>query len=167
MESGQAEIGIGVYEHLPPAVRSCNLRPLREVCVIDPQHPVLRHDELSLEGFLSLSHVAVTMSGDFGTPVDTMLETLGLRRRIAVMTPYFDCVPDLVRGTNLTAVVVEELLDASPEGRALVRRAVPLPLEPVMSKMIWHARADDDPGHAWLRGVFETTARDYSKTGYS
>jgi LysR family transcriptional activator of mexEF-oprN operon len=166
VESGQAELGIGVYEHLPATVRSMNLRRLREVCVGDPENQMLRKRVLSVETFLSLPHVAVTMAGDFGTPVDTVLETLGLKRRIAVRTPFFDCIPALVRGTNLVAVLVEDLLDASPEGKMLIRHPVPLPLEPVMSKMIWHARTDDDVGHRWLRDIFLATADNYTKNEY-
>jgi DNA-binding transcriptional LysR family regulator len=159
VENGQAEIALGVYAHLPLALRSANLQPLREVCVADPDNPALKDGRLDIDRFLALPHVAVSMNEDFGTPVDTVLETLGLRRRVAVTTPFFVSVPSLVLGTGRIAVVTEALLDSLAEGARLARYPLPLPFDPVMSKMIWHARASEDAGHLWLRNLIVETQR--------
>lgn len=156
VESGQVEFGFGTFDYLPPTVRSCNLQPLREVCVADPQNPLILRKKLDLDTFLSLPHIAVSPSGDRGIPIDVVLETLGHRRRVALTVPHFLPVPRLLIGTDMVAVVVEELLDLLPEGRRLARYKVPLPLDPVMGRMIWHRRFDEDPGHIWFR---ETTAK--------
>jgi LysR family transcriptional activator of mexEF-oprN operon len=157
VENGQAEFGMGVYEHLPPALSSINLRELTEVCIADPGSEFAKRNHLSLEDFLSASHIAVSMNDDFGTPIDTALETMGLRRRIAVRTPYFSSVPQLVLGTDLLAVVQEELLDAFPDGRPLARFPIPLSCQGIMSKLIWHARSEEDAGHLWLRELIKAT----------
>ncbi len=158
VECGQAEMALGVYEQLLSGIRSTNLRTLREICIADPANPMLQNGEMDLKAFLSSSHVAVSMNEDFGTPIDTVLETLGHRRRIAVATPFFVSVPRLVNGTSMIAVVVEELLNTLPETEHLMRFPVPVALEPVMSKLIWHARSDEDPGHSWLRDIIVRSA---------
>ncbi|HWU65327.1 MAG TPA: LysR family transcriptional regulator [Ensifer sp.] len=154
LETGQAELAMGVYDHLPRTLRAHNRRALREVCVADPANPLIRNGVLDLETFLALPHVAVTMAENEGTPLDTTLETLGLRRRIVITTPYYSCVPSLVCGTQNLAVVVEDLLDVLPERKSLARFPIPITVEPVMSKMVWHARSDEDLGHTWLRNLF-------------
>lgn len=159
VENGQAEMALGVYEQLLTGIRSTNLRKLREVCIADPMNPMLQDAKLDLDAFLSLPHVAVSMNEDFGTPIDTVLETLGHRRRIAVATPFFVSVPRLVKGTSMIAVVVEDLLQTLPESEHLTRFPVPVALEPVMSKLIWHARSDEDPGHTWLRSIITESAQ--------
>jgi LysR family transcriptional regulator, mexEF-oprN operon transcriptional activator len=160
LETGQAELALGVYDHLPRTLRTSNRRALREVCVADPANPLLQHGVLDLETFLALPHVAVTMADNERMPIDSTLETLGLRRRIAISTPYFSCVPALICGTRNLAVVVEDLLDVLPEGKSLARFPIPIAVEPVMAKMVWHARSDEDLGHAWLRNLFMAASRD-------
>lgn len=151
VENGQAEFALGVYEHLSSSVCSENMLPLREVCIADPGNNALVSANCDLDSFLSLPHVAVSINDDFGTPVDTLLATLGLQRQIVYTTPFFTSVPRMVVGTSLVAVVAEALLQTMPESAMLMHFPVPLPLDPVMSKLIWHKRWDGDPGHEWFR----------------
>lgn len=159
LETGQAELAMGVYDHVPRTLRAYNRRTLREVCVADPANPLLRNGVLDLETFLDLPHVAVSMAENEGTPLDTTLETLGLRRKIVITTPYYSCVPALIHGTRNLAVVVEDLLDLLPEGDTLARFPIPVTVDPVMSKIVWHARSDEDLGHTWLRNLFIASSR--------
>lgn len=151
VESGQVEFGFGTFDYLPPGVRSHNLSSLREICVADPANPILARSGLDLDAFLSLPHVAVAMNGDRGIPIDVVLETLGYKRRVVLTVPTFLPVPRLLVGTDMIAVVVEDLLDRLPESQQLVRYKVPFALDPVMGRLIWHRRFDEDPGHIWFR----------------
>lgn len=161
VEAGHVEFGFGIFEYLSPTLRSQNLTALREVCIADPGNPGIQDGCLDLDAFLTLPHVAVSMQGDHGTPVDVVLETLGKKRRVALTLPYFSPIPRLVLGTSMIAVVVEEMLNLVPEGKLLARYDVPLPLEPVMGRLVWHRRFDDDPGHRWFReAIMECLAID-------
>lgn len=157
VEAGEVEFGFGTFDYLPPTLRSENLVPLREICIADPSNPAIADGKMTLECFLSLPHVAVSMQGDHGTPIDGILETLGYKRRVALRLPIFLPVPRAVIGTDMIAVVVEDMLDLLPEASQVARFAVPLPLESVMGRMIWHRRFDDDAGHAWLRAAIART----------
>lgn len=159
VESGQAEFALGVYEHLPTGVRSENMLPLREVCIADPENLQIAEAGCDLQSFLSHSHIAVSINDDFGTPIDTLLATLGLKRQIIYTTPFFSSVPRMVVGTALVAVVAEAMLATMPEAGLLARYPVPLPLDPVMSKLIWHMRWDGDPGHEWFRTLITRAAQ--------
>ncbi|MFZ2997522.1 LysR family transcriptional regulator [Sphingobium sp.] len=151
IETGQVELAWGVFEHLPPSIVSENAQMMKEVCIVDPANPAIAKNDFSLSTFLTLPHVVVAMNDDFGTPIDTVLETMGLKRRVALRVPHFLPVARLVVGTDMIAVMTEALLDSLPEAGLLKRFAIPLPVEPVMARMIWHQRSEQDPGHIWLR----------------
>lgn len=153
VESGNVEFAIGTFEHVPSTMKTLNLQPLKEICVACPHHPQLKGRKLDLDLFLSLPHVAVALEGQHNIPIDIALEMLGHRRRVALTVPHFLSVPRSVLGTDMLAVVVEDLLDRLPEGRMLARHELPLPFEPVMGRIAWHRRLDDDAGHRWLRAL--------------
>lgn len=160
VESGTVEFAIGTFEYVPSTIKTANLEPLKEICIVDAANPYLRKRNLDLELFLSLPHAAVAMGGQHGIPIDVALETLGYQRRIALTLPHFLSVPRSVIGTDMLAVVVEALLDRLPERSLVSRYELPLPFEPVMGRMAWHRRLDPDPGHRWLRELIERTIRD-------
>lgn len=153
LESGRVEFAIGTFEHTPSTTKTLNLQPLKEVCVADPDHAQLKNRKLDMDLFLSLPHVAVAQEGQRGILIDIALETLGHRRRVALTVPHFLSVPLSVLGTDMLAVVAEDLLDRLPEGRLLARHEIPLPFEPVMGRIAWHRRLDGDPGHEWMRSL--------------
>lgn len=158
-ENGQVDFALGTFDYLPPTMDSSNLRGLREVCIADADNPHIGKEGLTLDLFLSLPHVAVRMAGDHGIPVDFILETLGHKRPIALTVPHFLPVPELVLGTDMIAVVVEDLLDKLPASERLARYEVPIPLDPVMGRVAWHRRSTDDPGHRWFRDLIEDAVR--------
>lgn len=151
VESGNVEFAIGTFDYVPPTIKTLNLQQLKEVCVADPNHPQLKRRKLDLNLFLSLPHVAVAVEGQHGIHIDIALEMLGHRRRVALTVPHFLCVPRSVLGTDMLAIVGEDLLDLLPEGALLTRHELPLPFEPVMGRIAWHRRLDGDAGHRWLR----------------
>lgn len=158
--NGQAEFGFGVYEYLPPKVGSHNLMPLKEICIADPANPVLARHGMSMETFLQLPHIAISMDRDRdrGIPVETLLNTMGVQRHIALTTPFFDSVPRLVLGTPLVAIVVERLLDQLAEAQCVARYEIPFQTTTLMAKLIWHQRAEEDPGHIWMRNLIAEAA---------
>lgn len=153
IEHGHAELALGVYKHLPRDIRHVNLKSMPAVCVADPDNPLLQGRTLDLPTFLSLPHITVATKEDQGTPVDSMLEMLGLDRRVVVSTPFFVSIPSMILGTSMVAVVIDELLDLMPESQALARYPIPLPVQSVMLRLIWHARSDTDAGHRWCRSL--------------
>ncbi|MBB4860298.1 DNA-binding transcriptional LysR family regulator [Novosphingobium chloroacetimidivorans] len=156
-ESGTVEFAVGTFDYVPSTIKTLNLQPLQEICIADEANPFLQSCVLDLDLFLSLPHVAVSMEGQHGTPIDIAIETLGYQRRIALTVPHFLAVPSAVVGTDMLAVVVESLLDRLPE-RSLVKRCkLPLPFEPVMGRIAWHRRFDFDAGHQWMRDLIERT----------
>lgn len=155
VESGTVEFAIGTYDYVPTTIKTLNLQALKEICIFDPHNPHLQDRPLDLDLFLSLPHVAVVMDGQHGIPIDIVLETLGYQRRLALTVPHFLAVPGAVVGTDMLAVVVEELVDRLPGGTSVARAELPLPYEPVMGRIAWHRRFDFDAGHQWMRELVQ------------
>lgn len=160
VESGTVEFAIGTFEYVPTTIKTANLEKLKEICITDIGNPYLRDRKLDLDLFLSLPHVAVAVEGQRGIPIDVALETLGHQRRLALIVPHFLSVPRSVVGTDMLAVVVEELLEQLPERSLVARHELPLPFEPVMGRIAWHRRLDGDTGHGWLRTLIQQAVRD-------
>jgi DNA-binding transcriptional LysR family regulator len=96
-------------------------------------------------------------SGWPGGPVDRALGELGLGRRVVVTVPTFAAALDLVATTDLVATLPERLVRLLPPSQleALSVTPPPVPLAPFRLLALWHARADADPAHRWLRGLLE------------
>jgi DNA-binding transcriptional LysR family regulator len=69
-------------------------------------------------------------------------------------------LPFLIQGTPLVATIPERL--AKLLAPVLPLKVLALPFELTLSKelVIWHKRNEPDPGHAWLRDVFISVARE-------
>lgn len=119
------------------------------VCVVRPGHPLAEVPDL--DHFVAARHLLVAPRGSFGGIVDDALAARGLRRRTVVAAPSFVAAPYLVARSDLVLTLAERVARLVAPGLGL--RVLPHPLElPLFStSMIWHDRADGDPGHGWLR----------------
>ncbi len=124
------------------------------VCMVRADHPRVGK-RLSLRLFLSLGHIIVTERlGDRGA-IDSALDQLGHKRRIAARVPSFFMVPHLVAGTDLIASIDSRV--ARYFSRWLPIRLLPPPAQVPFPEgrigMLWHERSQADPARAWLRSI--------------
>lgn len=155
--SGAAELGIGVFPNLPERLHCEVLRTLQLVCIADRGHPALAGG-LTLEAFLSLPHVGVDIGHDTGANVDSLIETMGLRRRIMLRVPHFLVVAASVIGSDLLAVVPTGLLREDEQARLAIHD-LPVASPDVALHMAWRARQSQDPALNWLRQVVAEAMR--------
>jgi DNA-binding transcriptional LysR family regulator len=92
--------------------------------------------------------------------VDDVLARLGARRHVALNVPHWLVVPEVLRATDLVAVMPERLarLAAAPEDGFALRD---LPLESARFDwaLYWHRRREGSAEHAWLRRLLVTAVR--------
>lgn len=132
------------------------------VTIARSDHPVLGADgPLDLDTFTDrLDHLLVAPGGQPGGIVDQALDVLGRRRRVAIRIESFVPAPFLVAGTDLIATVPVGMALATAARLGLAVRAPPVSLPEVSAYLYWHARAEADPAHRWLREeVIEGAAR--------
>jgi DNA-binding transcriptional LysR family regulator len=113
----------------------------------------------SLREYACLEHIIVSGDGGgFRGFIDDLLEEQGLERRVGVSVQFYSVVPLMLQATDLVCTLPQRFL-----GRyADVLYILPLPITPRPFSLhaTWHARFQQDPGHAWLRDQVATCASD-------
>lgn len=115
--------------------------------------PALREPPRSVAGYLQSDHATVAYAARQGLDLDQQLQARGIERRFAVRVPGFAALAAFVRGTPLLATAPSLLGRTSLASLAMAPVPVDCPALPMY--MIWHARHQSDPAHAWLRGQLE------------
>ena len=93
--------------------------------------------------WLDHPHVVVSAEGATRTPIDEILATHGLTRRVGVAVPSFLLVPDLLQGSDMLALLPS--LTLAGWGNALQTAAPPVAVPGFDLAMAWHRRNDGDP----------------------
>lgn len=148
-ESGIVDLALMARDFAPPSLRNKVLFKERYVFVARKSHPVFKQP-LTLARFCELDHVLVSPDGGgFVGPTDLALRKLGRERQVTVSVPHFLFVPELLRNSDLVAVLPERLL---ANGAHDLRAAEPpLAIPGYEMIMVWHERSHLDPAHRWLR----------------
>jgi len=149
--AGELDLAVGYYTDDAPGVNMREIsRVQRYFAVVDRKHPLLRDGALDREAYLASPHVAVTLLGSRGKPVDTMLEAMGIKRNIVVVAPSFAAVPAIVRGTDLVGHCGKALVDQLIYREELVLFTPPIPLAQNTLRVVWRRGGPPDAGRRWL-----------------
>lgn len=157
------EIHITFSPRVPGRSHCSSMRVVSEgfVAVMGRDNPAAA-EPLTLERYTRLRHVKV--SSTIGTHmIDEALAQLGLRRHIVFEVPNWRDVLPIVAASHLIAALparwTTELATAG-HGNGQFHIA-PLPLQNIVFAidLLWLARYDSDPGHAWLRAVIAEQLR--------
>jgi hypothetical protein len=84
------------------------------------------------------------------SPAEAQLDMLGVARNTKVTTA-FGLAPLLLRGTRRIALIHQRLAWFLSDPTSLRLLQPPMPLQPINQLMLWTSRAENDPGHQWLR----------------
>ena len=115
--------------------------------------------DLTLDRFLRLDHVLVTIFGEGRGVIDDSLAERGLARRIALRIPHFYSAINIVAETDLVVTIPRSIAVryAAPHGLVMLDPPVPRPPFTVIST--WPAVLNADPTNAWLRGIVRDEVR--------
>ncbi|MCW5645073.1 MAG: LysR family transcriptional regulator [Rhodoferax sp.] len=110
----------------------------------------LAHGEFTLERYLACGHVV--MEPPNGVAYETAaLAEKGIRRKIDVTTFSFATAPRMVVNTSLIVTIHDRLARQATRSLPVVRRPMPVKIEPMSQVMQWHEYRSLDPGLVWLR----------------
>lgn len=161
LERGELDALIG--GHLPASATCLRQRLIAErfVCIRDATRTGAA-ETMTLNDYAALPHALFSAAGGDGLPsaIDTALDRIGLRRRIAVTLPHVVAVPFAVAGTDLVATMAERVARRFAESAGVA--VLPLPCEvPVFDIDLLHARrALADPALRWLMETIAAAAAD-------
>lgn len=146
IEQGAADLALGIFEALPASFHRRGLYADSLVCVARSDHPCVTNG-LSLERYVTLRHIAVTISGVGESAVDVALSTLGLTRHVALRVPHFLAGAMLVADSDMILTLPSRLARLLAKRLSLVLLDLPLQVAPLSPAMIWHERFHRDPAH--------------------
>ena len=147
---GEADLAIGVFQDLPARFYQRALYDEDFVCVVRHNHPAIS-EKLTLKNFISLSHLAVTITGKGKSSVDDALAEKGLARRITMQIPHFLVAPMIVSESDLILSIPRKLADKMSSLVPIKILELPLEIVSFTPSMIWHERQHNEPSHIWLR----------------
>lgn len=154
LEQGTVDLALGTPESTAPELHTRTLFDERYVCVMRSGHPAAQ-PALSLDRFCALDHALVSYAGgSFEGVTDEALARLGRQRRVMLSLKSFLLLPDILRASDLVAVVPRRLV-ADLDG--LVLCEPPLAIPGFTKVLAWHERTHRDPGQRWLRALLVQT----------
>ena len=164
VEQGTADLALGIFDALPGSLYRRGLYTDSLVCVVRSDHPGVAGG-LSLECYVTLRHVTVTISGVGGSAVDVALSTLGLTRHVALRVPHFLAGAMLVADSDMILTLPSRLARRLAERLPLVLLDLPLQVAPLSPAMIWHERFHGDPAHIWVRQQLVDVVASFNTAG--
>jgi DNA-binding transcriptional LysR family regulator len=156
LQSGQADLAIGLVPWLESGFYQQVLYPQDWVCLVNARHPRIGAKGVGLRDYKAEAHIGIVG----GTGVQLLEAALGrhaVERRILLELPGFLGLAAIVSTTDLVATVPRHIGEtlASLGSRALTVYDCPVPVPPFTVKQHWHARYHQDPANRWLRALCE------------
>jgi DNA-binding transcriptional LysR family regulator len=115
------------------------------VCALRPDHP-LADEPLTLERYLSLTHIHVSSRPKGAGAVDLALRKSGTRRKIGLRTHSYLAVADMVRNSDMGVTLTRSWALA----QGLTTLPLPLTVAPMEIRLYRHLRSDGDAAILWL-----------------
>lgn len=160
LDSG--EIDAAVCVSFPEVARLLSERLYEErfVCVLRKKHPAAVR-RLSLNSFLSLTHLLVSPEAEHRGFVDVELGKIGKTRHVGLTVPQLHAVPRLIAGSEMIATVLEGTIKASRYEDLLAVKPPPLDLPSIPFFLHWHKRNSSHPAQRWLREQITDSATNW------
>lgn len=159
LEAGAVDAVIGVVDDAPAGIRKRKLYQDGFVTLMRAEHPAAGR-KLTLERFLELDHVVVSITGTGPAWVDEILARLGRQRRVKVRVPSFFAAVEIAARSDLVITLPSSLARTAADMRRFAKAPPPLDLGSVIMSLAWHARNQDAPRHVWLRRTIVAAVSD-------
>ncbi|AAK65729.2 MULTISPECIES: LysR family transcriptional regulator [Sinorhizobium] len=159
LEADAVDALIGVVEDAPAGVKKRKLYQDNFVTLMRAEHPTAAR-KLTLERFLELDHVVVSITGTGRAWVDEILARSGRKRRVKVRVPSFFAAVEIAARSDLVMTLPSSLARTAADMRRFVMASPPLDLGSVVISLAWHARHQDAPRHVWLRRTIAAAVAD-------
>ena len=161
VRAGAADLAVSVLPPTPAGeVGRAALRDERYLQAGRIGHPAFA--DPGVEAWLGCDHVVVSAEGALRTPLDDDLAAQGLARRVAVAVPSFLLVADLLRHSDLLALVPSLALSGE-RGAGLTTCPPPWPVPGFRLDMAWHARSSGDLAVRFVASAIRDLLRQAAK----
>jgi DNA-binding transcriptional LysR family regulator len=161
LEHGGADAMVALIDNAPAGIQRRRLYGEELVTLMRTQHPALAR-KLTLERFLALEHIVVSVTGSGPAPVDEALARMGQARRVKLRVPNFFAAVEIAARSDLVMTLPSSLARAAATIGRFVALPPPLDLGVFTMSLAWHARQQDASRHVWLRRAIVAAATEMS-----
>lgn len=163
LENDAVDAVVGVIDDATAGIRRRGLYDDSFVTLVRAGHPAADR-KLTLDRYLGLGHIVVSVTGVGPAPVDVALGRMGRQRRVRVRVPGFLAAVEIAARSNLIMTLPSSLAQTAAEMGRFVALPPPLDLGSFTMSLLWHARHQDEPRHIWLRRAIVAAAAALTKT---
>ena len=122
------------------------------VVIARRNHPALsRTGRISLARYEAAQHVTIPPRAGRGSPLEIVLGSAKVRRRMGLFVPGYMAIPGVVAASDLLGTIPRRLADACAATLPLAVAPLPFAMPPVQVSLIWHRQQDGNRGLQWLR----------------
>jgi DNA-binding transcriptional LysR family regulator len=158
LESG-ALFAIGVLPEPPALYTRLRLLPEAFMVLMRQGHP-LATGELTLPRFTEFPHLLHSPNGSRDGALDEPLRAAGHPRRLGGVIAHLSAVPEALKRTDMVMTLSARLARGMAAAHGLVLRDLPLDVRHTRLSLLFHRRFEADAGHAWLRRLILSIARE-------
>jgi DNA-binding transcriptional LysR family regulator len=147
LAAGRIDFAVDAPLNTDAQVRHVKLLEDRYVCAMRKGHPLAKA-QLSLDEYLSLSHVHISSRRSGLGLVDLALGKMGLQRKIALRSQHYLMASQVLQQTNMAMTVTANFAHHHN------LHTVDLPVNGVPAQethLYWHESTDQDPANRWMR----------------
>lgn len=154
LDTQEADFGFTALEaiSIPDRFGSMALGQEEFICMMRPDHPLAKYEEIPLEEYAAARHLLVTPRGDARGFVDDALEKQGLKRRIVMTLNQFAAAPMAVLSSDMVLTAPSRIAEKCVQffDIHIVKSPIQAPPE-IGGMLIWHNRLSNHPAHSWFR----------------
>ncbi|MGC6373346.1 LysR family transcriptional regulator [Pseudomonas sp. K2I15] len=148
LAAGRLDFAVDAPLNTDPQVRHVKLMEDRYVCAMRKGHPMAGKDKLTLDDYLSLTHIHISSRRNGLGHVDLALGKMGLQRKIALRSQHYLMASQVLQQTDMVMTVPERF------ARRHELHWFNLPVNDVPrveTHLYWHESTDQDPANRWMR----------------
>ncbi|AUO24406.1 MULTISPECIES: LysR family transcriptional regulator [Pseudomonas] len=148
LAAGRLDFAVDAPLNTDPQVRHVKLMEDRYVCAMRKGHPMAGKDKLTLDDYLSLTHIHISSRRNGLGHVDLALGKMGLQRKIALRSQHYLMASQVLQQTDMVMTVPERFARRHElHWFNLPVNDVPM----VETHLYWHESTDQDPANRWMR----------------
>jgi DNA-binding transcriptional LysR family regulator len=147
LAAGRLDFAVDAPLNTDPQVRHVKMMEDRYVCAMRRGHPLAK-DKISLDEYLSLTHIQISSRRSGLGYIDLSLGKMGLKRRVALRSQHYLMASTVLQNTDMVITVPERF------ARRNDLHYMELPVNDVPAletHLYWHESTDQDPANRWMR----------------
>ena len=143
-----AKIDAAICRHPVPGTHNRVLMHERYTCLLSASHPRIR-EHINLQQFLAERHVTVTRTSGHGS-IEDVLKSMNVERRINLHVPHFSVLPKILPGTDLLAVLPEQIARLFVHDGGLQMLDLPFQVPEFDVSLHWNPNSESSAALRWF-----------------